>query len=127
MAAQPLATKDAARSFGVNLLGSMRGYEWGLEASAALKVLQGERVIVEMRNHTMMSHPMNLHGHHFQIICINGQAISGAVRDTVFVPPMTRVAFAFDAVNPGEAWAFHCHHLYHMASGMMTTIGYEGG
>ncbi len=79
-----------------------------------------------MRNHSMMTHPMHLHGHHFQIVAINGQEISGAVRDTVFLPPMTSVAFAFDAVNPGKAWAFHCHHLYHMATGMMATVGYEG-
>jgi len=40
---------------------------------------------------------------------------------------MTSAAFAFDAINPGKAWAFHCHHLYHMATGMMATVGYEGG
>ena len=125
-AAQPLAPKSVDRTYAVNLLGSMQGYEWGLEASAALKVREGERVIAEMRNHSMMTHPMHLHGHHFQIVAINGRAINGAVRDTVFLPHMTRVAFAFDAVNPGEAWAFHCHHLYHMVAGMMTTIGYEG-
>ena len=39
---------------------------------------------------------------------------------------MARVTFAFDANNPGKAWAFHCHHLYHMVSGMMTTVGYKG-
>ena len=27
----------------------------------------------------------------------------------------------FCADNPGE-WALHCHNLYHMASGMMTTL-----
>ena len=125
--ARPLAPKPADRTYAVNLVGSMQGYEWGMQSSAGLSVRQGERVIVEMRNHSMMTHPMHLHGHHFQIVAINGQEISGAVRDTVFLPPMTSVAFAFDAVNPGKAWAFHCHHLYHMATGMMTTVGYEGG
>jgi FtsP/CotA-like multicopper oxidase with cupredoxin domain len=105
----------------------MQGYEWGMQSSADLSLRRGERVIVEMRNHSMMTHPMHLHGHHFQIVAVNGQEISGAVRDTVFLPPMTSIAFAFDAVNPGKAWAFHCHHLYHMATGMMTTVGYEGG
>jgi FtsP/CotA-like multicopper oxidase with cupredoxin domain len=99
----------------------------GLAVSNDLQVREGERVLIEMRNLSMMTHPMHLHGHHFQIVGINGQAISGAMRDTVFVPHMTSVTFAFDAVNPGKAWAFHCHHLYHMAAGMMTTIGYEGG
>jgi FtsP/CotA-like multicopper oxidase with cupredoxin domain len=126
-AARPLVPKASDRTYAVNLVGSMQGYEWGMRSSADLSVHQGERVIVEMRNHSMMTHPMHLHGHHFQIVAINGQEISGAVRDTVFLPPMTSVAFAFDAVNPGKAWAFHCHHLYHMATGMMTTVGYEGG
>jgi FtsP/CotA-like multicopper oxidase with cupredoxin domain len=126
-AARPLARKAADRTYTVNLVGSMQGYEWGMQSSAELSVGRGERVVVEMRNHSMMTHPMHLHGHHFQVVGVNGQEISGAVRDTVFLPPMTSIAFAFDAVNPGKAWAFHCHHLYHMATGMMATVGYEGG
>ena len=126
-AARPLEPKPADRTYAVNLVGSMQGYEWGMQPSADLSVRQGGRVIVEMRNHSMMTHPMHLHGHHFQIVAINGQDISGAMRDTVFLPPMTSVAFAFDAVNPGKAWAFHCHHLYHMVTGMMAMVGYEGG
>jgi FtsP/CotA-like multicopper oxidase with cupredoxin domain len=66
-----------------------------------------------------------LHGHHFQMVAIDGQPLPGAVRDTVWVPPMRRVTVAFDADNPGT-WAFHCHHLYHMATGMMTAVVYEG-
>ena len=127
VAIRPLAAKTIDRTYAVNLVGSMQGYEWGMQSSADLAVRRGERVVVEMRNHSMMTHPMHLHGHHFQIVAINGREISGAVRDTVFLPPMTSVAFAFDAVNPGKAWAFHCHHLYHMATGMMATVGYEGG
>lgn len=126
-AVRPLAPKTVDRTYAVNLMGSMQGYEWGMQSSADLSVRQGERVVVEMRNNSMMTHPMHLHGHHFQIVAVNGQEISGAVRDTVFLPPMTSIAFAFDAINPGKAWAFHCHHLYHMATGMMATVGYEGG
>jgi hypothetical protein len=32
---------------------------------------------------------------------------------------------AFDADNPG-VWAFHCHILYHMVTGMFTVVKYEG-
>jgi FtsP/CotA-like multicopper oxidase with cupredoxin domain len=126
-AVQPLAPKASGRAYTVNLVGSMQGYEWGMQSNADLLVRHGERVIVEMRNQSMMTHPMHLHGHHFQIVAVNGRKISGARRDTVFLPPMTSITFAFDAVNPGKAWAFHCHHLYHMATGMMATVGYEGG
>ena len=40
-----------------------------------------------------------------------GEAMEGAVRDTVYVPPMAKVDIAFTADNPGR-WPFHCHHLY---------------
>jgi FtsP/CotA-like multicopper oxidase with cupredoxin domain len=36
---------------------------------------------------------------------------------------MSSVTIAFDAINPGS-WAFHCHHLYHMESGMTTFVDY---
>jgi FtsP/CotA-like multicopper oxidase with cupredoxin domain len=67
---------------------------------------------------------MHLHGHHFQVIGLNGQRFAGAVRDTVLVPPMGRVAVAFDAGNAGR-WLFHCHNLFHMATGMMTEVVYR--
>jgi FtsP/CotA-like multicopper oxidase with cupredoxin domain len=31
------------------------------------------------------------------------------------------VTVAFDAVNKGR-WFLHCHHLYHMATGMMSEV-----
>ena len=61
----------------------------------------------------------------FQVVGINGKRMQGAVRDTVAVPPMASVTIAFDAANPG-IWTFHCHHLYHMVSGMMAFVAYEG-
>ncbi len=45
------------------------------------------------------------------------------MRDTVLVPVNGSVTFAFDADNPGR-WPFHCHNLYHMATGMMTEVSY---
>lgn len=67
---------------------------------------------------------MHLHGHHFQVVDINGTKLSGALRDTVHIPPMASVTIAFDADNPGR-WPLHCHHLYHMAAGMMSFVAYE--
>ena len=46
---------------------------------------------------------------------------SGALRDTVIVPAHMPVTVAFDATHLG-AWFLHCHHLYHMATGMMTEV-----
>jgi FtsP/CotA-like multicopper oxidase with cupredoxin domain len=102
----------------------MTGYTWGIGGADNLKVRPGERVEIAMSNMSMMMHPMHLHGHHFQIVGINGKPVRGAVRDTVAVPPMTSVTIAFDANNPGR-WAFHCHHLYHMVAGMMAFVAYD--
>jgi FtsP/CotA-like multicopper oxidase with cupredoxin domain len=105
----------------------MMGYDWGIQGGDALHIIirRGERIEIVMRNVSMMSHPMHLHGHHFRVVSINGSALAGAVRDTVLIPPMTSVAVAFDAHNSGR-WPLHCHHLYHMATGMMAYPIYEG-
>jgi FtsP/CotA-like multicopper oxidase with cupredoxin domain len=128
-ALSPLAPRAPDRRIAVDLTGGMMGYDWGMSADGApggrMTVRSGERVEIVLRNPTMMAHPMHLHGHHFQVTAIGGRSIAGAMRDTLLVPPMAEVAIAFDADNPGR-WAFHCHHLYHMAAGMMSTLDYEG-
>ena len=88
-----------------------------------IPVRKGQRVVLEMVNRSQMAHPMHLHGHHFQVIGLNGVPVSGAMRDTVLVPINGSVRVAFDADNPGR-WLLHCHNLFHMAVGMMTEIIY---
>lgn len=128
-AATPLLAKPADRAHSVDLTGSMAAYLWSLNGrpfgeDVPLSVRRGERIEITMRNRTVMSHPMHLHGHHFQVVAIDERRFAGAIRDTVLVPPSRSVTIAFDADNPGH-WAFHCHHLYHMAAGMMTSVRYE--
>ncbi|WP_430699312.1 multicopper oxidase family protein [Mesorhizobium humile] len=127
-AAKPLAERIADIHEPVELGGAMQGYSWTLNGRTwsnhqPIPVKKGGRVELTMRNASMMGHPMHLHGHHFQVVAIDGRRFAGAVRDTVWMPPMREVTVAFDAVNPGT-WAFHCHHLYHMATGMMTVVDY---
>lgn len=119
----PLSRRAATNAFGLMLGGDMASYRWALQSDQPIVVEIGDRVEVTMHNMTMMAHPMHLHGHHFQVVAIDGQRFPGAVRDTVLVPPMRSVTIAVDAMNAGQ-WAFHCHHLYHMVSGMMTTFAY---
>jgi FtsP/CotA-like multicopper oxidase with cupredoxin domain len=128
-AVRPLADRAVDRRDAVVLGGGMAGYVWTLDGRVwgrhrPLPVRPGERVEVTIRNMSMMGHPMHLHGHHFQMVAIDGRRFAGAVRDTVWLPPMRQVTFAFDADNPGR-WPFHCHHLYHMVTGMMTLVEYE--
>lgn len=122
----PLADRPADVRYAIDLTGDMASYSWAMPGSEAIKVKKGQRVEIDMRNASMMAHPMHLHGHHFQVIGLDGGArFAGAVRDTVLVPPGRTITIAIDAENPGR-WAFHCHHLYHMAAGMMATFAYEG-
>ncbi len=127
-ATQPLGSRPVDRVVPVHLTGGMMGYDWGINGRQwqnhqPILVKQGERVALDLINDSMMSHAMHLHGHHFQVLAINGDPLSGAMRDTVLVPPMGGVRIAFDAQNPGR-WLFHCHNLYHMAAGMMTELRY---
>ncbi len=123
-AVTPLAARTADLKVALMLTGTMQGYTWAIEGGEALKVKQGQRVEVSMHNMSMMTHPMHLHGHHFQVVGINGRPVAGALRDTVLIPPMAQVTVAFDADNPGR-WPLHCHHLYHMATGMMSFVTYD--
>jgi len=129
-AVTPLAPRAPDVKHRVILAGAMAPYAWSLNGEywpdvTPLLIATGQRVAIEMLNHTMMPHPMHLHGHDFQVIAIDGAPFAGAVRDTVLVPPTGRVTIAFDADNPGR-WAFHCHNLYHMMTGMMTEVRYPG-
>lgn len=89
----------------VMLTGSMSPFSWTIDdqpwqTRRKLEIKQGQRVEREFMNHTMMAHPMHLHGHHFQVVAIAGEPLAGAVRDTVLVPSMGSVTVAFDADNP---------------------------
>jgi FtsP/CotA-like multicopper oxidase with cupredoxin domain len=104
--------------------GSMQPYIWTIDGAIwgnhrPVAAQSGERLVLSFHNMSMMGHPMHLHGHVFQVVGLNGRQVAGALRDTVYVPPMAMVDVALDA---GEAarWMLHCHHMPHLASGMMT-------
>ncbi|PPD44753.1 MAG: copper oxidase [Methylocystis sp.] len=128
-ASQPLPQRKADRVIPLDLTGDMASYVWSInnaiwtEKTPPIELARGERVELVMTNKTMMSHPMHLHGHRFQVVEIDGRRLSGALRDTALVPPGGRVVVAFDADNPGH-WAFHCHLLYHAQAGMFATFRY---
>ncbi|CAO3419046.1 multicopper oxidase family protein [Azospirillum doebereinerae] len=126
----PLPARAADVTARLRLTGSMTPYVWTLDdrafgAHAPLAVAKGQRVVLTMENASGMAHPMHLHGHHFQVVALNGTPLAGAVRDTVLVPMGGAVTVAFDADNPGR-WPLHCHNLLHMATGMMTEVVYDG-
>jgi FtsP/CotA-like multicopper oxidase with cupredoxin domain len=123
-----IRNEPVSRTEMVMLTGGEADYVWGLNGKPSMHdtlftVKPGERIEIIMNNTTGMAHPMHLHGHYFKVTAIDGRRLEGALRDTILVPPMQSVTIQFDADNPGT-WAFHCHHIYHMNSGMMAAIAY---
>ena len=123
-----LAERMPERVETLDLGGGEADYAWTIngnsdDSGVIAQVRLGERVEWTLRNQTGMSHPMHLHGHHFQIVAIGGTRFEGAMRDTVLVPAKSEVTIAFDADNSGR-WPFHCHHLYHFHAGMAGVVEY---
>ncbi len=115
----PTRTKE------IHLTGNMERFMWSLdgekfsEVTAPIPFRRNERVRVVLVNDTMMSHPMHLHGHFFEVV--NGHDGFHPRKHTVNVAPGGRVTFDLTADAPGD-WAFHCHLFHHMHAGMMKIV-----
>ena len=113
------------REIVVRLGGNMERYIWTMngkkyEDTEPINLKYGERVRLTFINDTMMTHPMHLHGMFVQLE--NGQPIAKLPnKHTVNVAPGDTYSALLTADEAGE-WAFHCHLLYHMMSGMMNKV-----
>ena len=118
-------TREPERTIEVRLGGNMERYIWTLNGkkfseAEPIRLKYGERVRFTYINETMMAHPMHLHGMFVQLE--NGQpAAKMPNKHSVIVPPGGSYSVQITADEAGE-WAFHCHLLYHMMSGMMNTV-----
>jgi FtsP/CotA-like multicopper oxidase with cupredoxin domain len=108
------------RAMDIHLTGNMERFIWGFdgwkfsENPPAYSFRAGERVRVTLVNDSMMTHPIHLHGHFFELV--HGPVGYLPRKHTVNVMPGGKVSFDFTA--EGGDWAFHCHMLYHMHAGM---------
>ncbi|HEX2896268.1 MAG TPA: multicopper oxidase family protein [Marmoricola sp.] len=124
--ALPSRTPDSHQD--VALSGSMSSYVWTIngrtyDRTRPLTVRQGDTTRLRITNHSMMSHPLHVHGHTFQLGAAGG---TGPRKDTVLVPPMAGLEVDLAADNPGR-WMVHCHNAYHAEAGMMTRLDYVAG
>ena len=114
------------REIEFKLGGMMNRYIWtinGKKFPEPIKIKYGERVRLKFTNDTMMAHPIHLHGMFMQME--NGQSAKWMPnKHTVLIPPAQSISMLLTADEAGE-WALHCHLLFHMASGMMTSITVE--
>nr|TFG52388.1 MAG: copper resistance system multicopper oxidase [Hyphomicrobiales bacterium] len=113
-----------SRTIEFHLTGTMERFVWGFNGrkfseSAPIHIALGEKVRFALVNNTMMEHPIHLHG--FYTVLENGQGNFMPLKHTINVKPGERLSYFFVADTPGH-WAFHCHLLYHMESGMFRTI-----
>ncbi len=120
--------RQPIREITFNFGGSMNRYIWtinGEKFPAPTRVKFGERLRLKFINDTMMAHPVHLHGMFMQLE--NGQKMQWLPnKHTVIVPPGQSISALLTADEAGE-WSFHCHLLYHMASGMMSSVTVEKG
>ena len=113
------------RSIEIHLTGNMERFMWSIDGEKLsenpepIRFARNERVSVTMVNDTMMTHPMHLHGHFFEVV--NGHPGNYPLKHTVMVLPGGKLTFLLTADAPGD-WAFHCHLLYHMHAGMMRVV-----
>ncbi|KJS28890.1 MAG: hypothetical protein VR64_22520 [Desulfatitalea sp. BRH_c12] len=73
-----------------------------------------ERLRLYLVNHTMMEHPIHLHGMWMQLE--NG-ADKLPFKHTVLTKPGEVMSLLITPIEKGD-WGFHCHLLYHMEAGM---------
>ncbi len=99
-------------------------------------VAHGDQVQMTMFNNGMNGmpmmpeyHPAHVHGHFFRLMGTAGGTANPPQKDTVLLRPLgqagSSVTVQMTMDNPGR-WLLHCHHMEHMATGMMTAIEYLG-
>lgn len=120
-------TKPVNGIIKMELFGYMNHFIWfinGLPEYKAKPIVidPGKRYRIIFSNNSMMRHPMHIHGHWF--ILRNGHGAYDPLLHTIDVPPGATAVADFDADASGQ-WFFHCHHLYHMLSGMSRVFQYQ--
>jgi FtsP/CotA-like multicopper oxidase with cupredoxin domain len=116
--------RPPTREIELHLSGNMDRYIWGFNgqkfsSADPIELKLGERVRFVLVNDTMMEHPIHLHGLWSELE--NGHGEFNPYKHTIIVKPAERVSYLASADTPGH-WAYHCHLLYHMASGMFRTV-----
>ncbi|MGS1015684.1 copper resistance system multicopper oxidase [Allosphingosinicella humi] len=118
-------TRAPTRTVEVHLTGNMERFMWSMDGeklsdgAEPIRFERDERVRVVLINDTMMTHPIHLHGHFFEVV--NGHTGSHPRKHTVNVQPGGTLSFDLTADAPGD-WAFHCHLLLHMHAGMVRVV-----
>ncbi|WP_410210160.1 copper resistance system multicopper oxidase [Aquirhabdus sp.] len=114
---------EPSREIEMHLTGNMERYIWGFDGltfheSKPVRLGKGERVRISLVNDTMMTHPMHLHGMWSDLRSAEGDF--QVRKHTIVVQPAQKISF--DVTGEAGRWAWHCHLLYHMESGMFREV-----
>jgi CopA family copper-resistance protein len=120
---------EPSRTIEIHLVGNMERFIWRMYSYDGRRLTSrfedlidlkyGEVVRFAIINHTMMHHPIHLHG--MWMYLDNGGDALNPRKHTIDVKPGEVVFVNVKADNPG-LWAFHCHVLYHMDTGMFRVV-----
>lgn len=120
----PYPLREPNRIIEIRLTGNMERYFWSINGNrfseAQPIVLRlGERVRLRFVNETMMAHPMHLHG--LWMMPQVGNGAENPLLHVINIKPGATLDTDVEADAAG-GWAFHCHMLYHMETGMMRKV-----
>ena len=117
------------RTIEIHLVGNMERFIWRMYSYDGKKLSSrfedviplryGETVRFVFINHTMMHHPIHLHG--MWMYLDNGGETLNPRKHTIDVKPAEVVEVIVKADAYGN-WALHCHILYHMDAGMFRIV-----
>ncbi len=116
--------REPGRTIKMHLTGHMELFSWsfnGIRFSDAepIRLNYGERLRIVLVNDTMMSHPIHLHGMWSDLE--DDQGRFQVRKHTLDMPPGTKRSYRVTADALGR-WAYHCHLLFHMESGMFREV-----
>ncbi|QHC35657.1 copper resistance system multicopper oxidase [Komagataeibacter xylinus] len=116
--------RPPTREIIMHLTGNMERYIWGFNGrkfseSGPIRLRRNERVRFTLINDTMMEHPIHLHGMWSELE--NGQGAYRPYKHTLISQPGSKLSYLVTADAPG-LWAYHCHLMLHMETGMFRTV-----
>jgi CopA family copper-resistance protein len=119
--------REPGRTIELHLTGHMERFVWSFNGvrfadAEPLRLKYGERLRVVLVNDTMMTHPIHLHGMWSDLEDERGRFL--VRKHTIDMPPGTRRSYRVTADALGR-WAYHCHLLFHMETGMFREVRVE--
>ena len=117
---------DVDREMTINITANMERYLFSFDGKKFTEhegpylFRHHERLRLWLVNHTMMDHPIHLHGMWMQMEN-GGSNDEIPYKHTILVKPGEQLSVKITPIEKGD-WAFHCHLLYHMEGGMFQVV-----